>query len=64
MDKFQLKNKIDNNNKKLEEMINPAVFVLNPEVQALLMENDQLRSACKHEFENGFCKWCYTKEEE
>ena len=55
--------KINANNKKIEELINPAQFVLNAEVQALLKENDELRGQCAHEFENGICKFCGQKED-
>lgn len=58
-----IKDIITANNKKIEELITPGTFVLNKEIVRLQEQNAQLRAQCKHEFENGFCKWCGIPEE-
>lgn len=62
MESSQIKKKIDENNRKIEQIFNPATFILNEEIQALLKENETLRAECAHEFdENGICIFCYMK---
>ena len=58
MDKKELRDKILYNNKKIEELLDPSVFILQPEVQQLMEDNEYLRSICQHEFENGVCTIC------
>ena len=50
MTNFEIKEKIDANNRKIEELINPSQFVLNNTVKELLAENDALQAQCQHEF--------------
>ena len=52
----EIRKKIDENNAKIRKMT--TSFVLNPDIRKLLQENDLLRSQCKHEFEDGVCKYC------
>lgn len=54
---------IDSNNEKIEKLITPGTFILNKEILHLQEQNTQLRAQCKHEFIDGFCKWCDTPEE-
>lgn len=54
---------INENNKKIEELMNPGIFVLNKEIERLTEENAALRENCHHEFVNGVCKWCDLPEE-
>lgn len=37
-------------------------FVLNERVLELLNENTKLAQMCEHEFKNGFCIYCSTKQ--
>ena len=64
MDKFELKAKIDENNKMIERLLNPNQFILNNTVKELLKENDELQAQCEHEFEDGYCIYCYKQEDE
>lgn len=57
----EIKEKIDNNNQKIESALTPANFVLNTEVQQLMAENERLRAQCTHEFCFGVCKYCYSQ---
>lgn len=65
MTQNEIKKQIDENNKKIEALFNPSMFILNSEINRLITENNSLRACCKHEFdENGLCIWCYEKREE
>ena len=54
----EIKQRILYNNAKIQELLDPSVFILQPEVQKLLEENEQLQSECPHIFENGTCIIC------
>ena len=58
MTKDEIRNKIIFNNAKIKELLDPSVFILQPEVQILLEENEELQSICNHEFVNGVCTIC------
>jgi hypothetical protein len=58
-----IKDIIDKNNQKIEELLTPETFILNQEIYHLQQKNALLRAQCKHEFTNGFCKWCGLPEE-
>lgn len=60
---FEIKSKIDMNNKMIEEFLSPNQFTLNNIVKDLLKENDELQAQCPHEFEEGYCIYCYKSEE-
>lgn len=62
MNNFDIKNKIDENNKIIEECLSPNQFTLNNTIARLLQENKKLQSKCTHNFENGFCIYCYKEE--
>jgi hypothetical protein len=47
----------------LEDLIDPATFVLNPEAQKLMNEITELQSECPHKFVDGECKYCGKEEE-
>lgn len=54
----EIKNKILYNNSKIKELLDPSVFILQPEVQILIEENEELQSICNHNFINGICEFC------
>lgn len=59
----EIKQKIDQNNARIREILCPDMFIHNKEVSELMTENYNLRKICKHEFQDGYCKYCYTPEE-
>lgn len=59
----EIRLKIDAINARIKELVNPAAFVLNKEVNELLHQNEELQKQCHHEYKNGFCVWCDKKEE-
>lgn len=59
----EIKSKIDENNKIIESLLKPGQFVLNEQISDLLKQNESLRAECTHQFENGYCVFCGTKEE-
>lgn len=58
MTKEEIKAKVLYNNAKIKELLDPSVFILQPEVQLLMEENEKLQSICEHEFVNGVCTIC------
>lgn len=58
----EIKQKIEENNRKIEFLLTPSMFTLNNEVSILLKENENLQKSCDHSFENGFCIYCYKGE--
>lgn len=63
MNNFEIKQRIDQNNKVIQELLTPSSFVLNNTISELLKENEELQKQCKHEFEDGYCIYCYKEEE-
>jgi hypothetical protein len=59
-----IKEQIDRNNKLIEQFLTPNQFTLNNTVAQLLKENTQLQQQCQHEFEEGYCIYCYKSEED
>ena len=59
----QIKDEIDRNNRTIETLLNPSQFTLNNAVRELLEKNAELQKACTPEFEGGYCKYCYLKED-
>lgn len=47
---------------KIEELLDPTVFVLNKEVEALQNDIVELQKDCPHEFVEGICKYCGKEE--
>ena len=43
---------------RIEDLFDPTSFVLNPEVQKLEAEIDELQAHCPHNFTNGVCEFC------
>ena len=41
-----------------KELLDPSVFILQPEVQVLMEDNEYLKTICPHEFVNGVCTIC------
>lgn len=60
---LEIKEKIDLNNKLIQEALTPNVWTLNNTVNKLLKENEELQSVCPHEYVDGFCIYCYSSEE-
>ena len=54
----EIRDKINFNNQKIQSLMDPSVFILQPEVQKLLEENEGLQSVCPHIFQGGKCIYC------
>lgn len=64
MTQQEIKETIDKNNRRIEAIFNPTVFMLDEEIKELLEINENLRKQCNHEYDsNGMCIYCYEKEE-
>lgn len=55
--------RVNANKQKIEELTDYTTFVLNKEVVQLEEEISALQMICKHEFEEGVCKYCCKEEE-
>ena len=54
----EIKVKINFNNQKIQSLLDPTVFILQPEVQKYIEDNEYLKSICPHEYENNVCIYC------
>ena len=61
MSGIETRQKIDENNEKIRKAVN--TFILNKEIQKLMIENENLRKECKHHFINGICEYCDAYED-
>ena len=59
----EIREKINENNRIIQEVMTPNVFTLNNTISDLLKENRQLQSVCVHEYQDGYCIWCDKEEE-
>lgn len=62
MERIKIKEKIDANNAIIEKLMTPNQFTLNNTISTLLQENAALQEKCEHEFEDGYCIYCYKEE--
>ena len=56
MDGIEIRQRIDENNLKIQQAIKK--FVLTDEIKNLMEDNDNLRKHCKHNFIDGVCEYC------
>ena len=61
---IDIKRKIDLNNQLIEQALRPNQFTLNNTVMGLMLEIDALQAECPHEFDDGYCIYCYKSEAE
>jgi len=54
----EIREKINFNNQKIKETLDPSIFILQPEVQKWMEENEYLKSICKHSYKDGVCIYC------
>lgn len=58
----EIKARLEENNKKIEEILKADTFILNHDIVNLMAINDELREACPHEYNsNGICKYCLAE---
>lgn len=57
-----IKMQIDYNNQIIEGLLSPNKFTLNNTVAQLLKENEELQKQCEHNYQNGYCIYCYKEE--
>lgn len=62
MRNIEIKERIDSNNKLIEDLMKPNTFILNNTIRQLLQENADLQDQCQHDFDEGFCVYCYKEE--
>lgn len=59
---IKIKEQIDLNNNLIEQALSPNLWTLNNTVANLLKENERLQDECTHQYEEGFCVFCYKSE--
>ena len=64
MTNLEIKQKIDENNSIIEQLVTPNKFTLNNTVAKLLEENKKLQTQCQQNFVNGYSAYCYAEEKE
>ena len=47
---------------EIESIFDPTTFVLNPRVQELEREINELQEECPHRYTNGICDFCGKEE--
>ncbi len=61
----EIRKQIDENNEKILKLTSKIQFVLNREVNALMIQNKELQSQCNHVFdEEGICIYCDALKED
>ena len=58
----EIREKINFNNNKIQSLLDPSIFILQPEVQKYMEDNEFLKTICPHEYENGVCIYCGSEE--
>ena len=53
-----IKERIDALNQEIEQLLDPATFVLNPRIQEIDKEIKMLQHQCRHNFVIGICEFC------
>ena len=60
-----IREKILDNNSKIEELLIKESFILKEDIFELVKENEKLRSLCtEHKYDgNGICEYCFSRAE-
>ena len=61
MNKMEIHERIKFLNKQIEKCLKPNEFTLNNLVVELSKEIDELQKQCEHEFEEGYCIYCFKE---
>ena len=62
MDGLEIFTKIEGHKKRIEDLIDPTTFVLNPEIEQLQKEIMKLQQKCPHCYIECVCKYCGKEE--
>lgn len=54
----EIREKVDQNNELIRQLMNKFDFTLNDKLTTLINMNNDLRAICQHEFIDGVCKYC------
>jgi hypothetical protein len=58
MTRDEIYNKVLFNQARINMLLDPSIFILQPEIQKLEEEIAELQSMCEHEFKDGVCVIC------
>ena len=62
MNGIEIFNLVSEYKARLEDLVDPTTFVLNPEAQKIMNEIHELQEECPHKFVDGECKYCGKEE--
>lgn len=62
MNGFEIFTAISAKKKEIEDIFDPTTFVLNPRVQELEKEINELQNDCPHNYVDGVCEFCGKEE--
>jgi len=62
MTNSEIKERINEINREIEQVFTAGIFTLNNQIQELKKERRELQDQCSHEFDNGVCKFCGKSE--
>lgn len=54
----EIKERIIYNNEQIQKNLDPSVFILQPEVQKYIEENEYLKTICPHKYSDNVCIYC------
>lgn len=62
MNREEIKQKVLFNKKRINQIFNPGIFVLQQEAMDLMAEIEDLQKQCDHDFKYGKCIYCDLEE--
>jgi len=62
MTQLEIRKRIDDNNRIIENILKPNQFTLNNIISNALAENRKLQKICIHNFVDGYCEYCDMEE--
>lgn len=61
----EINEKVNNLYEEVEKAIGQGIFILNPRIQEIYNEIEELEGICPHEYnESGQCIYCYHDKQE
>lgn len=64
LNQVEIKKLIDEYNKIIESCFYPNKFTLNNCILEMTQKIKELQNMCEHQFEDGYCIYCYKSEEQ
>ena len=62
LNQVEINKLIDEYNKLIETYLQPNQFILNNQILEISQKIKDLQEMCTHQFEDGYCIFCYKEE--